>query len=95
MNDCEFLGFAKRREERECEAMSAALNACGYDHFCPSPAGVDQYDLDISRPFPSRLEINAEIVEIEAVPRIDGKRLCHHPVDAWASLTKADLGGLD
>src|SRR3981081_2043938 len=42
-----------------------------------------------------RLQVDAEIVEIDGRPRIDVQRLDHLPVDARIGFPQADLGGLD
>ena len=42
-----------------------------------------------------RLQVDAEIVEIDASLRIDAERFHHHPVDARIGLAQADLGGFD
>ena len=42
-----------------------------------------------------RLQIDAEIVEIDASLGIDAERLHHHPVDARVGLAQADPGRLD
>ena len=40
LNDCEFPGFAERREQHQFETVSAAFDARGYGHFLPPQLGA-------------------------------------------------------
>src|SRR6476620_10972467 len=55
---------------------------------------VEHLDCDHAH-FARRLQVDAEIVEIDASLGIDAERLHHHPVDARVGLPQADLCGFD